>query len=316
MGELTVRPDIEHVILVSHPRYQGEAEFCQDALKGWVETQIVQTEQGGWEAYAETLEPIINGQKGVAVGVVAGDGTFQDIGGAFVRTPSLAETTYLTSMKRGGNACDIGRAQHSRGAPDPRKPFSTKAHAVDAFALECQLEIPDEDPEAHLAISYLGFGESAHASGRVLEPWYQRCKWNAVRDTKILLGTFLSKHAFAIGDEIASGIMLRSLEFNKGSAIAKHGRVPVHHWEQQYRINPVTASHAATIRTAAGLLVWAGGGFNTEQPYTFTLHSPTPVHFDGDPRPGDLPPGTQVHVGLAEQSYKMLASRWSARRAV
>ena len=218
-------------------------------------------------------------------------------------------------MKRGGNACDIGRAQHSRRAPDPRKPFSTKSRIVDAYALECQLKVPGENPETNLAMSYLGFGESARASGRVLEPWYRRSKYNVIRDSKILLGTFLSEHSFDMSDNTISEVMLRSLEMGKGSAIAKHGRVPIHHWKREFRINPIEASRWATIRTAAGLLVWAGGGFNSQEPYEFTINSPTPVHFDGDPRTDELPAGTEVRVGLAEQSYKMLASRWSARLA-
>ena len=304
-------PDVRQILLISHPRYQAEAEAYKEALDGWMDVRLEESKPEGWEPNAEHIGKLIGQDMGVAIGVIGGDGTFNDIATGLIRNAELAKRASITPVC-GGNAYDVRRGVHGRWPMSPRKLFSRGIRGVEVHGLEFTIE--DEAGEvtaSEIAISYGGIGESALASGRVNSDKYQNGR-RLIRDAKIVGGTLLSNYELSIQSGDENPKLLRTIEFNKGPAEAKLGVIPVQYRDPEYHINHVEARFAAGCRSMAGLLIGHGGGYNTSEPYQFTVEStadnrPAPFHMDGDVYPGGIAIGSAVTVGLTENTYTLLS---------
>jgi hypothetical protein len=313
MGELQLSGfDMQRIVLVNHPRYAEDAYQCAERLDGWrqehgLDLLQLESKKGGWEPNAAML--LGNLGEGDVIGMVCGDRTMNDIATGLIRVPELAKRgVAITHTNRGGQAGDAGRALHGRFMRDPRIIFG-ESRTVDAYGLQSTVTYNGETHQ-DIAISYMALGESAIGAGRVNGKEYRE-GIPVFRELSIMLGILGSANSFGIRDEKGER-RFRSLEISKGSAIAKLGIVPVHPWENKMHINEVAATTYATYRAAAGLLIGKGGGEPRKTPYSCEILDYTFMHVDGDVV-HMLEPGSTCTVEVAQQSYKLLARRASAR---
>lgn len=302
------KPDIERVVVIHNPSGERLAEQCVDELRasklGKPVTKLL-TRAGGYvpnaELLAETLEP------GDAIGMVSGDGTFRDIASALI-VPGLvpaASSVSITSLA-GGYARDIGRAIHPHRNDPPSKLLSESV-AVDAYGMRCDITADGEVTSYH-AMSYIGFGKTAEATARIPGLRGQNA---LIRDAKIGLYALYGSYSFGLLDRSEAEEKMRvvsDLTFAKGARMAKFGRFPVQHWDEEFRVMRVNVGVVSSHIASAGLLTGHPGGENRADPYQFMPTTDVRVHFDGEP-PMAVVAGSDVGVGLEEQSYTLLTTR-------
>lgn len=307
---VTTNPDIERFVVIHNPSGEKIAEQCADELRaskiGKPVTRLL-TRPGGYAANAELLAN--NLEPGDAIGMVSGDGTFRDIASALV-IPGLvrvAPGVSITSLA-GGYARDIGRAIHPRRNDPPSKLFSESV-AVEAYGMRCDITT-DGETTSHRAMSYIGFGKSAEASQKINTPAYRAMR-PTVRDARIGLYALYGSYSFGIieRNEQETGVrVLSDMTFSKGSRMAKFGRFPVEHWDEEFRVTPVKVGMGSAHMASVGILTGHAAGENRVEPYSFMPTTDVRAHFDGEP-PILIPAGSEVSVGLEEQSYTLLTTR-------
>lgn len=304
---VTTTPDIGRYVVIHNPSGEKLAEQCVDELRasklGKPVTKLL-TKPGGYTPNAELLNETL--EPGDAIGMVSGDGTFRDIAGALIipGLVSVAPGISITSLA-GGYARDIGRAIHPRRNDPPSKLFSESV-AVEAYGMRCDITTGDETSSIR-AMSYIGFGKSAEATRKINTPEYRGMR-PAVRDTKIGLYALYGSYSFGMLEEGGQMRVLSDLTFAKGSRMAKFGRFPVEHWDEEIRVSPVKVGLVSAHMASIGLLTGHAAGENRAEPYRFTTASDVFVHFDGEP-PVPVPLGSEITVGLEGQSYTLLTTR-------
>lgn len=301
------KPEVGRYVVVYSPAYEKIAEDSEEELRdarlGAPIVRIV-TKPGGYIPNGEALSTIL--EPGDAVGIIDGDGTYGDVAGGLV-VPGLiraAQDVAITSLS-GGRARDIGNAQHRHPHDAPSKLFSS-SKAVEGFALKTVARTGNETITG-ISMSYNGWGKSAVASARMALPGFKEGS-PLLEDLKIGLYALYGKDYLQIMDHEGKLRELGDLTFAKGSRMAKLGRLPVEHWHEEFLVSPVNRGLVAAHIASAGLLTGHPVGFNREDDYHFTAMTDTWTHFDGDP-PIYIPGGTDVTVGLADQSYTLLTTR-------
>jgi hypothetical protein len=301
------KPEVARYVVVYSPTYEKVAEDCEEELQGarlGVPIVRIPTKAGGYIPNGEALNTML--EPGDAVGVIGGDGTYGDVAGGLV-IPGLiraAQDVAVTSLN-GGRARDIGKAQHRHPHDAPSKLFKG-SKAVEGFALKTVARTGNETITG-IAMSYNGWGKSAIASAKMALPGFKDGT-PAIEDLKIGLYALYGKDYLQIIDQDGERRELGDLTFAKGSRMAKIGRLPVEHWHEEFLVSPVKRGLVAAHIASAGLLVGHPVGFSREDDYHFTTMTDTWTHFDGDP-PVRIPGGTDVTVGLADQSYTLLTTR-------
>jgi hypothetical protein len=297
-------------VVIHNPSGERIAEQCTDELKasriGKPVTRLL-TKPGGYEPNAELLANSL--EPGDAIGMVSGDGTFRDIASTLI-IPGLVQVApgvSITSLA-GGYARDIGRAIHPNRNDPPSKLFSESV-AVEAYGMRCDITT-DGETTSYRAMSYIGFGKTAEASRKINTPEYRAMR-PLVRDARIGLYALYGSYSFGIMErgEQETGIrVLSDMTFAKGSRMAKFGRFPIQHWDEAFRVSPVNVGMGSAHMASAGVLTGHAAGENRSDPYSFTPTTDVRAHFDGEP-PILIPAGSEVSVGLEEQSYTLLTTR-------
>jgi diacylglycerol kinase family enzyme len=304
---VATKPDVGRYVIIHNPSGEKLAEECVDELRasklGKPVTKLL-TRKGGYIANAELLTDSL--EPGDAIGMVSGDGTFRDIAGALIipGLVSIAPGISITSLA-GGYARDIGRAIHPHRNNPPSKLFNESA-AVEAYGIRCDITT-EGNTVSHRAMSYLGFGKTAEATKKINTPEYRGMR-SFVRDAKIGLYVLYGQYSFGAIDNDGEEKELSDLTFAKGSRIAKYGRFPMQHWDEAFRVAPVESGRLAAHIASAGMLTGLAAGENYSEPYTFTPTTEVYAHFDGEP-PVPVSAGSEVTVGLEEQSYTLLTTR-------
>jgi len=301
------KPEVARYVVAYSPAYEKIAEDCEEELRGarlGVPILRILTQPGGHIPNGEALDTIL--EPGDALGVIGGDGTYGDVAGGLV-VPGLiraAPDVVVTSLN-GGRARDIGKALHRHPHDAPSKLFAG-SKAVEGFALKTVVLTGDETITG-ISMSYNGWGKSAIASARMALPEFKTGN-PTIEDMKIGLYALYGKDHFRIVDDSGERRDLGDLTFAKGSRMAKLGRIPTEHWQEDFFVSPVNRGLVAAHVASAGLLSGHPVGNHRKDDYHFTTMTDTWTHFDGDP-PVLIPVGSDVTVGLADQSYTMLTTR-------
>ena len=311
-------------ITVIYNHRKGAEHHAEEIRERLQDTQdapvnLLQTVKGGSEANAELFDAKL--QPGTEIAVRGGEGTWRDTIGALLLEgmEELNGQVSVTSLNQRGkkdknnkdeeaasNACDIGKSLHGR-LDDPALIFGTGLRAVTAYALEGSVVTLTGDKSKGIAGSYIGFGHSALGSGRVNTDEYKK-KNSLRRDLEIVAGTLLGKHTFTIIDQQGAEHTLSELSINKGEWMAKYARFDVRHWDEEFRVTPVTPGRLRATYTAVQLLFGNATGENRETPLHFRTSTPAYIHFDGEP-PQKIPSWSTVHIGLHPRSYTVLTTK-------
>lgn len=299
-GPETTIPDIQRVVLVHHPNAKALGEDCESELRmsgmNWPVMLLPSqpNEQENAEMFGEVLEP------GDAVGVVGGDGTYRIVAGTTGKHP-------VTSVA-GGTVRDIGNALHGAKDLAPSYIFGASV-AVSAFGLDCSITTAGQTT-VYRTKSYLGAGKSANASATANTDEYRRDPRLRRREVDLSLGILKSDYTFLIVDSSGQERRLSDLTVAKGSRMARYGKLPVKHWEAQFRTMPVAGNRAAGCLAAARLMLGFPGGKNWTEKFKFMLPNDTLMHFDGDSI--TVPGGSDISVSLTPEPYTVLTTRLKA----
>jgi diacylglycerol kinase family enzyme len=308
--------EYERIVIAVNPVASAAAKLAgavEDNLRNGGLNRPVQpleTVAGGLianqEHFASKLEP------GDLVVAVTGDGGFRCVGAAALH-PDLAphrENITFTTVG-GGDACDMQHALH--GKRNKQSPTELIRNGVSVPILPLSVQVGGETIPA---FSYTGFGQSGEGSFTVNAPGY-RDKSRLRRETGLLMHAVfkgpkieLEEHhnmAQRLGMEVSDRQLLAELTVSISPYMARNGRFPVHHWDNEMFVMRVKPG---ILRAVSGLsrlaLGHPPGELHPADSLNFTTLSPVGAQFDGEPM--RIRAGTEISVGRGAEIFNMLAS--------
>ncbi|HUC89970.1 MAG TPA: diacylglycerol kinase family protein [Patescibacteria group bacterium] len=304
-----IRPAIERVVLLYHPKYNDQAEFCrQEFLSSGIGEPAVDlpTRDGGVETNIELLQKVVKLEEGDAVAVVGGDGTFRSIAGGLSRL--AVANTFVTSL-RGGHANDVRRALHG-GKPVLPSKILKESVAVPSSMLECVIEYDNGLVTTHLATSYCGWEITGRAARRLYNMHSLKGRQSKIEDIKTLWQVIKSHRSFLYTPTDGSLAESGSLIFGNGPRMSRYGRLPIEYWDESYVSIETGASLGALALGAARVAAGRARCTYHTKPFGFECHTSTVAQFDGEPVA--VPSHSKITVALSSDKYYLGTTRLAA----
>ena len=318
--KVPTKPDIGRVVFVTHPKHEDLAQQCVSELRDSgpkfpVHPDVLRTSPDVNDNIITILD---NLKENDAVAMVGGDGSRRRWAEAVMKLKAptqpkgvikLASSLMLTSV-RGGNGRDAGRAEHGRYHMNgPLSWIFENAVRLEAHAMAYNgaLELPDGNQSlvGGIALSYIGLGETAETTGKLISPEYLKGK-PIIRDLKLGLSGFFGNTEFDLIDG-GERRRLADLTFAKGHCMAKVAELNVEYEQPLILVCRTGTSRFERIEAAGRYLAGMSRQEYVES-HRIRTQSPVRMHVDGDP-PVPLGVGSIFEVGLAPETYGILSTR-------
>lgn len=270
-------------------------------------------------SHSAALEIFEGAGPGTLLCVGGGDGTVGSVVNALLGSDVLKQHNQKAVIFPlwGGNVNDLAVMLNGLIRTNQLSATMRQARPVMIQPIKIRMQLPNGQVRERLAVSYVGFGLSAHTLWVMEDSAHDRTKlqerssvhrtYNEFRD---MIHIWKTAPSFKMSTADKKHAMYELLFIN-GSRIARVDRIPnTLTTPKYYRVGIKDRTHLAShvARTLAGQTT----GVHSSDVFRFMLESETRCQADGEIH--YIEPGTEVEVSMSEQAFCALSRRLSDQK--